>query len=49
MVRKVVCGNCKGNRVISVRTSDGRTKPHPCPDCGGSGYKVEVSLSPHSR
>jgi len=45
MVRKVPCDTCRGNKVVSVKTADGRLKAHPCPNCGGAGYKVEVSLS----
>lgn len=44
MVRKETCSNCKGNKVVHVTTSDGRTKHAQCPSCGGNGYQVRISL-----
>ena len=49
MVRKVTCSRCRGNKCISIKTTDARDKTIVCPDCGGEGYKIEVglSVSPH--
>lgn len=44
MVRKETCPHCRGNKVISVTTSDGRNKNTACPTCGGNGYQVRVTL-----
>jgi len=44
MVRKETCPNCKGNKIVSVTTTDGRHKSTQCPSCGGNGYQVRVTL-----
>ncbi len=49
MVRKVTCDQCKGNKLVSVKTSDGRDKYIPCPSCGGEGYRIEVGFSSTPR
>lgn len=49
MVSRETCDHCKGNRYVRVPTDRGQDKHIPCPQCGGNGYKVRVTLSSSSR
>ncbi|MDI6900604.1 MAG: hypothetical protein QMC79_02790 [Anaerosomatales bacterium] len=42
MVKKETCPVCKGNKVVSVGRSDGRSTYRSCPGCNGNGYKVGI-------
>lgn len=44
MVNKQTCPRCKGNKVVNVATADGRNKNATCPECGGNGYQIKVTL-----
>lgn len=49
MVCRETCDRCKGNKYVHVTTANGQHKPTPCPQCGGNGFKIRVSLSSSAR
>lgn len=44
MIRKEECPVCKGNKSDRIKASDGTMRIRQCPECGGHGYKIRVSL-----
>lgn len=43
MVRKTDCPTCKGNKIVTVKSTEGATKIRTCPECGGQGYKIRLN------
>lgn len=41
MVRKQTCPRCRGDRYIRIEKT-GNSKHQKCPECNGTGYKVQV-------
>jgi len=48
VIRKETCPNCKGNRYVSIETSDGDSRANKCPHCDGNGYRIRVTLTSES-
>lgn len=49
MVCRETCEHCKGNKYVRVTTTSGQHKNTQCPQCGGSGFKIRVTLTSSAR
>lgn len=46
MLTRTTCPVCKGNKYVVVTRTDGTRDHRRCPECSGTGYKVQITRYP---